>query len=81
MNHRSELVIEKSRPLHDNEFVFYDQIVIKDAYLWEVFDYITSISNIRITKINSDNIVRSKYDNPICIRIDMKEMRGDDEKI
>ena len=79
MSHRSEIVIEQSRPLHDNEFVFYDQIIIKDEYLWVVFDFITSISNIRITKINSDNIVtkRSAYNNPICIRIDMKDAGSD----
>lgn len=72
-------IIEKSRPLKDNEFVFYDQVVIKDEFLWDLFDYINSISNIKITRMNNENIVsrRSSYNNAIALRIDMKDVGGD----
>jgi len=72
-------IIEKSRPLKDNEFVFYDQVVIKDEFLWDLFDYINSISNIKITRMNNENIVsrRSSYNNAIALRIDMKDVAGD----
>ena len=73
-------IIEKSRPLKDNEFVFYDQVVIRDEILWELFDYISSISNIKITKMDNENIIsrRSSFNNAIALRIDMKDAGSDE---
>jgi len=76
---REVSIIEKSRPLKDNEFVFYDQVVIRDEFLWELFDYINSISNIKITKMDNENIIsrRSSFNNAIALRIDMKDAGSD----
>ena len=80
MRHDEISIIEKSRPLKDNEFVFYDQVVIKDEILWQLFDYISSISNIKITEMDSDSVVsgRGTFKHPIALRIDMKDAGSDE---
>ena len=71
---REVSVIENSRSLAENDFVFFDRVVIRDEALWKLFNYISEVSNIKITRMDSGNIVsgRSTYNNPIAIRIDRK---------
>ena len=74
MNIKDAVIIEKSRPLAANEFVFYKRVVIDDQDIWALFDYISKISNITVVEIDTDNILpRSGNDNnPVAIRINKK---------
>ena len=49
MSLKSGTVIEKSRPMADNEFIFYKRVIIDSHEIWELFDYINRVSNIQIT--------------------------------
>jgi len=74
MSLKSGTVIEKSRPMADNEFIFYKRVIIDQQEIWELFDYINRVSNIQITEIDTDNIVpkSTSFHNPIAIRIEKK---------
>jgi len=74
MSIKDGTVIEKSRPLAPNEFIFYKRVVIDDQDIWELFNYISKISNIEIKEIDTNNIIprSGNYNNPIAIRIDKK---------
>tara|TARA_R110002020_G_scaffold2935_1_gene13522 strand:- start:1215 stop:1445 length:231 start_codon:yes stop_codon:yes gene_type:complete len=67
-------IIEKSRPMAANEFIFYKSVVIDTSDIWELFDYISKVSNIEIKEIDTDNIMprSGNYNNPIAIRINKK---------
>ena len=74
MSIKNGIVIEKSRPLAANEFIFYKRVVIDDQDIWELFNYISKVSNIEIKEIDTDNIMprSGNYNNPIAIRINKK---------
>ena len=74
MSIKNGIVIEKSRPLAANEFIFYKRVVIDDQDIWELFNYISKISNIEIKEIDNSNIIprSNNFANPIAIRIDKK---------
>ena len=74
MSIKDAVVIEKSRPLSSNEFVFYKRVVIDDQDIWALFDYINKVSNIKIVEIDTDNIIprSNNFNNPIAIRINKK---------
>ena len=74
MSIKDAVIIEKSRPLASNEFVFYKRVVIDDQDIWELFNYISKVSNIEIKEIDTDNIIprSGNYNNPIAIIIDKK---------
>tara|TARA_Y100001951_G_C11143087_1_gene184781 strand:+ start:209 stop:433 length:225 start_codon:yes stop_codon:yes gene_type:complete len=74
MSIKNGIVIEKSRPLAANEFIFYKRVVIDDQDIWELFNYISKVSNIEIKEIDTDNIMprSTSFNNPIAIRIDKK---------
>ena len=74
MSLKDGTVIEKSRPLASNEFIFYKRVVIDEQDVWELFDYISKISNIEIKEIDNNNIIprSNSFNNPIAIRIDKK---------
>ena len=79
MSLESGTVIEKSRPMADNEFIFYKRVIIDSHEIWELFDYINKVSNIKIKELDTDNIIprATDFNNPIAIRIDMKDVGGD----
>tara|TARA_R100001244_G_scaffold75634_1_gene60251 strand:- start:264 stop:488 length:225 start_codon:yes stop_codon:yes gene_type:complete len=74
MSLKDATIIEKSRSLASNEFVFYKRVVIDEHDIWDLFDYINKISNIQIEKIDTDNFIprSTSFNNPIAIRIDKK---------
>ena len=74
MSLKDATIIEKSRPLASNEFVFYKRVVIDDCDIWALFDYINKVSNIKIKQIDTDNIITrsTSFHNPVAIRIDKK---------
>ncbi len=74
MSIKNGIVIEKSRPLAANEFIFYKRVVIDDQDIWELFNYISKVSNIEIKEIDTDNIMprSTSFNNPIAIRINKK---------
>ena len=74
MSLKDGTVIEKSRPLAYNEFIFYKRVVIDDQDIWELFNYISKVSNIEIKELDTDNIMprSNNFNNPVAIRIDKK---------
>ena len=74
MSLKDATIIEKSRPLASNEFVFYKRVVIDDGDIWALFDYITKISNITIIEIDTDNFIprSNNFNAPVAIRINKK---------
>ena len=48
MSLKDGTVIEKSRPLADNEFIFFKRVIIDQQEIWELFEYINKVSNIKI---------------------------------
>ena len=74
MSLKDATIIEKSRPMAANEFVFYKSVVIDDTDIWRLFDYINKVSNIEIKEIDNNNIIprSGNFNNPIAIRIDKK---------
>ncbi len=74
MSIKDAVIIEKSRPLSSNEFVFYKRVVIDDQDVWALFDYISKISNITIVEIDTSNIIprSNSFNNPVAIRINKK---------
>ena len=74
MRIKDAVIIEKSRPLASNEFVFYKRVVIDDHDIWALFNYINKISNIQIEKIDTGNIIprSNDFNNPVAIRISKK---------
>tara|TARA_R110000824_G_scaffold357232_1_gene544630 strand:- start:803 stop:1027 length:225 start_codon:yes stop_codon:yes gene_type:complete len=74
MSLKDAVIIEKSRPLASNEFVFYKRVVIDDGDIWALFDYITKISNITIIEIDTDNFIprSNNFNAPVAIRINKK---------
>ena len=74
MSLKDATIIEKSRPLASNDFVFYKRVVIDDCDIWALFDYINKVSNIQIEKIDTDNFIprSNNFNNAVAIRIDKK---------
>jgi len=74
MSLKDATIIEKSRPLASNEFVFYKRVVIDDCDIWALFDYISKISNITIIEIDTENLIprSNNINNPVAIRINKK---------
>jgi len=74
MSIKDAVIIEKSRPLAANEFVFYKRVVIDDQDIWALFDYISKISNITIIEIDTENFIprSNNFNAPVAIRIDKK---------
>ena len=54
-------IIEKTRELDENEFIFRNSFVIGSDDIWQVFDYITKNSNVVIEKMNGKNIVPTRF--------------------
>ena len=75
MSLKDGTVIEKSRPLAANEFIFYKRVVIDDCDIWELFNYISKVSNIEIKEIDTDNIMprSTSFNNPVAIKITVKK--------
>ena len=75
MSIKNGTVIEKSRPLAANEFIFYKRVVIDDQDIWELFNYISKVSNIEIKEIDTDNIMprSTSFNNPVAIKITVKK--------
>jgi hypothetical protein len=74
MSIKDAVIIEKSRPLASNEFVFYKRVVIDDCDIWALFDYINKISNIQIKEIDTENLIprSNNFNAPVALRIDKK---------
>jgi len=74
MSIKDAVIIEKSRPLSSNEFVFDKRVVIDDQDVWALFDYINKISNITIVEIDTSDIISrsNSFNNPVAIRINKK---------
>lgn len=74
MSLKEGTVIEKSRPMAPNEFIFFKRVIIDQHEIWELFDYINKVSNIEIKEIDTNNIISrsTSFDNPIAIRIEKK---------
>ena len=74
MSIKDAVIIEKSRPLASNEFVFYKRVVIDDQDICALFDYISKISNITIIEIDTENFIprSNNFNNAVAIRIDKK---------
>ena len=74
MSLKDATIIEKSRSLASNEFVFYKRVVIDEHDIWDLFDYINKISNIQIKEIDTDNLIprSNNFNAPVALRIDKK---------
>ena len=54
---KDAFIIEKTREIAENEFIFRRSFVITSDDLWQVFDYINKNSNIVIEEISKEKIV------------------------
>ena len=54
-------IIEKTRELDENEFIFRDSFVIGSDDIWQVFNYINKNSNVVIEKMKGENIVPTRF--------------------
>ena len=61
MSLKDGTIIEKSRPPAANEFIFFKRVVIDEQEIWDLFEYINSVSNIYIKEI----IIKFYYKNII----------------
>ena len=50
MSLKDATIIEKSRSLASNEFVFYKRVVIDEHDIWDLFDYINKIPCVSCVK-------------------------------
>tara|TARA_R110002049_G_scaffold103362_4_gene249605 strand:+ start:580 stop:816 length:237 start_codon:yes stop_codon:yes gene_type:complete len=69
-------IIEKTREIAENEFIFRESFVIGSDDIWQVFNYINKNSNVIIEKMKGENIVPTRYqDHQVFgIRITRKEL-------
>ena len=74
MSLKDGTIIEKSRPPAANEFIFFKRVVIDEHEIWDLFEYINSVSNINIKEIDANNIISKSntFHNPVAIRINKK---------
>ena len=69
-------IIMQSRNLNENEFIFHNRHVITDDSIRIIFDYISEISNVKITYNNKTNIVGLRESlglgDPILLKVEKK---------
>ena len=70
-------IIEKTRELDENEFIFRDSFVIGSDDIWQVFNYISENSSVVIEKMSEENIIPTRWqDHKVFgIRITKKSYR------
>ena len=54
-------IIEKTREIAENEFIFREKFVIGSDDLWQVFDYINKNSNVVIEKMTEEKIIPTRW--------------------
>jgi|TARA_R110002124_G_scaffold193610_1_gene360804 hypothetical protein len=54
-------IIEKTRELDENEFIFRDSFVIGSDDIWQVFNYISENSSVVIEKMSEENIIPTRW--------------------
>ena len=69
-------IIMRSRDLNENEFIFQNRHVITDDSIKVIFDYISEISNVKITYNNKTNIIGLRENiglgAPILLKVEKK---------
>jgi len=58
---KDAFIIEKTREIAENEFIFRRSFVITSDDLWQVFDYINKNSNIVIGEMSKEKIVPTTW--------------------
>ena len=54
-------IIEKTRELDENEFIFRNSFVIGSDDIWQVFNYISENSSVVIEKMSEENIIPTRW--------------------
>ena len=54
-------IIEKTREIAENEFIFRESFVIGSDDIWQVFNYISENSSVVIEKMTEENIIPTRW--------------------